>query len=224
MKRMLAGSVLAGCLSAGASAAVDNPLEVSFVPNVDDGLEQLAHARIRGWSTGWEAGTGVEVGIPGHASASWNWSSAIGAQDFVWEVADGVSTLTINGRAVIEDGITSNATDLFVQLRATDYSGFEGVLNATGLTLVVDDSLQEELPDLSADNGWSGLLRVSGLPSGTSFRLSGTLLGNFHEIKEERIKIDMRLYENPAAPGVPEPASLVLSSLGFGFLLLRRGS
>ncbi|QDU71976.1 hypothetical protein [Mucisphaera calidilacus] len=225
MKRMLMSGLLAGLMTTGAMGADSDLLDISFVPTLDDGLEQIAAGRIRGWSTGWEAGTGLEVGVPGHANASWNWSSAVGAQSFVWELVDGVSTLSINGRMVMEGGLDQSVTDLSLQLRATDYRDYTGSLSATGLTLTVDGQAHS-LPDLLAESGWSGLLRVGGLDGGGApIRLEGTLTGNFHEIKEERIKIDMRAYHNPAAvPELPEPSTMLLGAAGIGFLLLRRGS
>jgi hypothetical protein len=223
----LSTSLIAAALVAGASTttAWAGPVSSSFVSAIDPGFQKVAHSRVRGWSTGWEAATGEEVGVPGHPHASWNWSTATGAQAFTWEVADGVSTLTINGRSVIESGLFEGVTDLYLQLRATDYNGFIGALSATDLELTIDGETTL-LPDLSAASGWSGLLRVSGLGGqGVDFVLTGTLDGNFHQIKEERIKIDMKAYFDPnAEAAVPMPGTLALGAAGAAFLLLRRGS
>ncbi|MEQ9460322.1 MAG: hypothetical protein RIG82_05170 [Phycisphaeraceae bacterium] len=225
MTRMFTGSLLAASLLAGtlATETSADPITTSFVSGIDPTFQKVAHSRVRGWSTGWEAATGQEVGVPGHPNASWNWSTATGPQEFIWDVADGVSSLTINGQSIIESGLVDGATDLFLQLRATDYNSFLGSLTATDLALIIDGQ-STSLPDLSAASGWSGLLQVSGLGgAGIDFRLTGTLDGNFHQIKEERIKIDMKAYIDPNADtAVPSPGTLAIGALGATFLLLRR--
>ncbi|WP_428388540.1 hypothetical protein [Mucisphaera sp.] len=223
MRGLLAGCLVAGTLGLGAGVAQAGPISTSFVSGTGGG-DQVAHSRVRGWSTGWEAATGEEVGVPGHPNSSWNWTPANRTQSFVWDFSGGVSTLTINGRSMIESALFNGVTDLYLQLRATDYRGTAGYLDATDLELTTDGETTV-LPDLSAASGWSGLLKISGLDGlGTSFRLEGVLSGNFDEIKEERIKIEMKAYYDPSVDSsVPSPGTAVLGGAGVGFLLLRRG-